>query len=1114
MDMNNILHSIKRLCILGCLCIALPLTALAQNQSITLSARNMPLEQAMRAICQQAKMNVAYSKEFIDTKTPVNINVKNTKLKKALGQMLKGTNIGYSFQGNSILLYQKNEPKASTEATTSTTHSNGDNSIYVSGRVTDKNTGEPIIGATVIETGTTVGTSTNIDGEYSLRVAPGSSLRISYIGYDNVHKSVGRGGTVNVAMSQNAKVLNDIVVVGYGTQKKINLTGSVQNVSSEELMRRNASNTSTALQGIIPGLSAVQYSGQPGNDNAAIKIRGLGSLNSSTAPLVLIDGVEGDMNRIDLNTVESVSVLKDAASASIYGSRASNGVILITTKRGREGKVKVNFNGYVGFNTATTLPEPATAIEYMQAVDVARANNNVDPLYTQTIELYKNGGVDNINYYDTDWRNEVIKDRAYMQNYSVNLSGGNETVKLFASAGYYTQDGLIDNNNFSRTTLRLNTDTKVNNWVRIGLDMNVRQAVAKSPVLAAASDIIGYALTMTPIMSGINADGTWGYGINGTNPIAMVRCGDNSKSTAPEYSARPTITITPLKGLTIFGAYSWKRLTGETSAFETPYKVYENGVSKGEFPTYGSSGSEQSYTTVNKQYNLQATYENTFGKNYLKALLGFQSEDMNYKYIYASRKNYYYEGYTDLVNGDISTATNSSARYSWALLSYFFRLNYSWNERYLLEVNGRYDGTSRFKKGNRWGFFPSVSAGWRISEEPFFEPLKDAINNLKLRASYGELGNQAISGYYPYASSVSGASGYGYWFDKTLSSGAAQTQLANEKITWEKSKQLDFGVDASFLGTRLTFGGDYYIRKITNMLQQFPVPLFVGMTAPWTNAGDMRNNGWELSIGWQDKIGDFSYRVKGILSDVKNKVLDLYGKEYVGSTTITKEGEQYGSWYGYVADGYFQNQQEIDDAKCVYGGNKSNIKPGYIKYVDVDGNGTINSDDRVILGNPSPRYEYSLNLSCEYKGFDFSAFFQGVGKKDVYYSGAGARALCGNYTIYKYQMDYWTPENPNAKFPILLEDPNGTNPNNMISSFWVKSGAYCRLKNIVLGYTLPKALTQKAMISNLRIYISAQNIFTISNKFYKGFDPENSIGSGASMYPLNKTFLLGVNLEF
>lgn len=988
--------------------------------------------------------------------------------------------------------------------------------IVVSGLVQDDK-GEPVVGASVRTSDGSSGVITDIDGRYSLKLNKAATVVYSYVGTETVKFKVSKSCEKNVTLQGTS--LDEVVVVGYGTQKKVNLTGAVQSVNSNEILRRSVSNGSSALQGLVPGLTAVQSSGQPGNDQSSLRIRGIGSLNSNVAPLVLIDGVEGDMNRIDLNTIESISILKDVASASIYGSRASNGVILITTKRGETGKIKLSFNGYMGWNKPTTLPETTNAIEYMQAVDKARANANKDPLYTAAIEIYKKGGVDNINYYDTDWRSQVIDGSGMVENYSISASGGSKDLKVFASAGHYKQKGLISNNQFDRNSARLNADMTVNKWLRIGLDMSCRQATALAPILASATTLIGYSLIMTPIMSGVNADGTWGYGINGTNPIAMSHMSDCvSKSIAPEYIVRPSIIITPFKGMTITGSYSWKRNNSETKAFVTPYNTYENGVYKGAFPTTGSSESEERSKFTLKQYNLQATYENTIGKHYFKVLGGFQSEEMNNNYLITARKNFYYDGYTDLVNGDAATASNSSARTSWASLGYLYRVNYTFDNRYLLEVNGRYDGSSRFQAGNRWGFFPSFSAGWRISQEKFFEPLRDKIDNLKLRASFGILGNQSISGYYPYSAAVGSSTAYGYWFDKEFSAGVAQIQLANPDITWEKSRQFDIGLDVALLNNRLEVTFDWYTRRIYDMLQQFQVPLFVGMTSPWKNAGSMRNNGWELSVSWNDRIGDVRYYVKGNLSDVKNKVLDLYGKEYVGSTTITTEGEAYNSWYGYVADGFFTSREEIDSSP-VYGGNPANVQPGYIKYKDISGpdgvpDGKINSYDRKIIGNPTPRFEYGLTLGAEWKGIDFSALIQGVGKKDVYYSGSGARALTGNYTIYKYQLDTWSEDNPNAKFPLLLEDPNGTNPNNIISSFWVQSGAYCRLKNLVLGYTFPTKLTRKISIQRVRIYATAQNLFTIKHNFYQGYDPEASISSGSVMYPVNRTFLFGLNVEF
>jgi len=1093
------------------LCVGGIAHAQIKEQTVTVNLQNATLSKVFSVIEKQTTYHFSYRDLVIDNKSDITISKTSVPVSEVLNTVLAGRNLEYTIISSKSIVITDKQVNAK---------GGGGSVKKVSGSIKDEK-GEPIIGALIKNSSSNTGVMSDTNGKFILEASEESILTVSYIGYKTKRIIVKSNDNLNIVLDEDVRNLDEVVVVGYGTQRKINLTGSVQSIGSNDIVRRSVSNGSNALQGLVPGLTAVQTSGQPGNDQSSLKIRGLGSLNSTVSPLILIDGVEGDMNRIDLNSIESVSVLKDVASASIYGSRASNGVILITTKRGKNGKIKVSFNGYTGVNKPTSLPEETNAVEYMTAMDQARLNNNETPLYTDIIEIYKNGGVDNLNYYDTNWRDEVIKSSGTVQNYSVNVSGGSENLKVYASAGNYSQKGLIDNNTYARTTASLNSDMKVNKWLSIGLDMNMRQSVAVSPVLASPTTIIGYALTMTPIMSGINADGTWGYGINGTNPIAMVRLNDCvSKSIAPQYITKASMVLTPFKGITINGSYSWKRDDSETKAFVKPYDTYENGVFKGSFPTTGSSASEQRSKSVLKQYNLTGTYENTFGKHYFKGMLGYQSEELNATYLITGRKNYEYEGYTDIVNGDASTASNSSSRTAWSILSYLYRLNYSFNDKYLLEINGRFDGTSRFISKNRWGFFPSVSAGWRVSQENFWKYMPKQVESLKLRASYGILGNQSISGYYPYSAAVGSATEYGYWFDKEFSSGVAQIQLANPDITWEKSRQINVGLDFSMLHSRLNGTFDYYVRNIYDMLQQFPVPLFVGMTTPWSNAGSMSNNGWELTLSWNDYIGNVKYSVSGNLSDVKNKIINLYGLEYKSSTTITTEGHQYGSWYGYVADGYYTSREEIDNSEVLpYGGNRANVYPGYIKYKDISGidgvpDGKIDSYDRTIIGNPTPRYEYGLNLGLEWKGIDLSALFQGVGKKDIYYSGAGARALSGNYTIYKYQLDTWTEDNPNAKFPLLLADPNGTNPNNMISSFWVKSGAYCRLKNLVIGYSIPKKWTYKAQISKIRVYASAQNILTFSQNFYEGFDPESSVGSGATMYPINKTFLLGLNVEF
>lgn len=1075
----------------------------SQTAKLTITETNSTLMNILRAIEEQSEFKFFFN-EKVDVNKPVSVEVREKSVTEILDKVLSGTSVKYKILGRQIALYDKEEMEP---------FMNEQQGKKITGKVTDSS-GAALPGASVVVKGTTTGVITDGNGEFSLSNVPeNATLLFSFVGMNNQEVQVKNKTKLNVTLISSVESLNEVVVVGYDTQKKVNLTGSVQNVRSEDLTKRNASNTSVALQGLVPGVSVITSSGRPGYDGATIKIRGTGSLNSSSAPLVLIDGVEGYMNFLDMNTIESISVLKDAASASIYGSRASNGVILVTTKRSKGDGLKVSYNGYVGFNTPTALPDPVNAVEYMEAINLANANAGANQTYSNDlINQYKTLGADNQNRYETNWRKAVIKNTALTHNNSVSLTGGSKDISIFANAAYYYQDGNIANNNYDRMTLRLNTDARINNWIKVGANVNIRQSKTISPALDSPESIINKATTFVPIFSGLNNDGTWGYGQNGDNPIASSKAAGINTATTPELALKGFVTINPFRGFDMIASYSSSRLETKSDYFIKPYDTYEYGVFKTSYPASGTSKYEGWSQNMSNEFNVQASYEKQLKGHYFKVLAGMQTSEKSGRSFYATRTGFDFTGFEDLNNGNITTASNGGSHWNWTMLSFYSRINYNFKDRYLLELNGRQDASSRFMPDQRWGFFPSASIGWRASEEDFFKPLKEVINNLKLRGSYGTLGNQDINSYYPYASSIS--TGYGYWFDKILGSGTTQSQVANQKISWEKSTQLNVGMDIDLLNSKLSATFDYYVRDITHMLQQFPIPLFVGLSSPWENAGSMRNNGWDLSLTWRDKIGDVSYRITGNISDVKNTVTNLYGKEYIG-TQITREGDPLGSWYGFLSDGYFQDQADID-ASPVYG-SKTNVKPGYIKYKDISGaegkpDGVVNDYDRTILGNPAPRYEYGLSISAEWKGFDFSAFVQGVGKKELFYTGYGARPFYIGRSIMRNQLDSWTPENKDAAFPLLLIDGSGSNPNNVISDFWVKSGAYMRLKNLVIGYTLPKNLLQKGKVDNVRFYVSGQNLFTVSNA-YKGYDPEAAVNSG-SFYPLMQTFTFGVDVRF
>lgn len=972
-------------------------------------------------------------------------------------------------------------------------------------------------GVSITVEGTSNGTITDLNGNYSISVKKGDRLTFSYVGYRTQTITIDNQTTQNVTLKTDAILLDEAVVVGYAIQKKATLTGAVSSVNSETITKRSVASLSTALQGAMPGVTIQQTSGQPGSDGAEIRVRGIGSINSTSDPLVLVDGIEMDINQVDVNTVESISVLKDAASASIYGSRASNGVILITTKRGKEGKVTTSYSGYLTMQKPTNLPEPVAAWEYLQAELASWDNAGMNITDTQRqqqlalIEQQKTLRPDNWNRYDTNWKDETLKDQSFMHSHNVTVSGGNENITFFGSGTYLYQDGLIPNDNFDRTNIRLNADAKILPWAKLGIEANLRQSNLLNPGMSSPKAIINQALYMLPTISAAKElDGHWGYGKNGLNPTAIANDSGEKKTRISEALVNGTLTLTPIKGMELIGQYSRRQVSTRKRELTVPYTNSLKGQVMGVYPAQDGL-TERWEQTVRNYYRFQGSYEKTVQGHYAKLLVGFQAEDSETTSFFGSRNTFELDRYY-LDNGDGSTATSGGGAYSWAMMSWFGRINYNFQQKYLLEMSGRYDGSSRFSQDNRWGFFPSVSAGWVMSEEAFMSRTRDIIDMLKIRASYGLLGNQNI-GNYPYSALVN--TGYGYYFgdDKSLSPGVAQTSLANPNITWEKSKQFDVGIDLNMWNGLLGVTADYYIKNVYDMLLIFAPPYYAGMGAPFSNVGDMKNKGWEISITHRNKIKDFKYGVTFSMNDNKNKVTNLNGQNSQDKTMV--EGYPFKGNWGYLTDGYYQDLDDVANSPKY----STAARPGFIKYKKVfEGEGVdpmqIDDRDMVYLGDPFPHYEYSLNLNGEWKNFDLTVFFQGVGKRSAYMSGIGLKPFANGANLFTHQMDWWTPDNPNAAYPILVPESNASD-NYLKSDKWVRDGSYLRLKNVVLGYTIPANLTKKLQINSLRIYISGQNLFTISD-FYKGYDPEVKYEgtTGGEFYPIMQTFTVGLDLKF
>lgn len=1061
----------------------------SQSATVSVKAEQMSLRELFSKIEKQSEFLFFYVDEEVKG-IRVNVDARNKQIDEVLSQALKGTNLTYTISDRNINItrvafaMQQKQTK------------------HISGKVVDAN-GEPVIGANVIEKGTTNGIITDVDGGFSLDVTPSSVLQISYIGYIAQEIQVGKQTTFNISLLEDTQGLDEVVVVGYGTQKKANLTGSVSTVSIKDMSKRQVGQTSMALQGLIPGVAITQRSGQPGADGGTISIRGKTTLNNNDA-LILVDGVEMGINNIDPSLIESISVLKDAASSAIYGSRAANGVILITTKRAEADKFSISYNGWVGWQSAIDLPNKVGAIDHMLMTNQAYTNIGKSPLYSdEYINEYRNNMASNPDRYpDTDWYGESLTNNGLMTNHFVTLSGGSKRIRTNASLGYMDQNGITENTNFKRYTFRMNTDMDISKQFSARIDAHVSMTKQNQP---SRTDAFHWMSRIPAIQAGRLSTGQWGEGWNGDNPIAFTNDGGLKKTTNPSAVLNITLMYKPTDWLTVQGNYSPNYWESHITNFNKMVQTYKYDGSPYYRAPQKSTLNDETQRNLRNLLTASATFDKSFGNHGLKVMVGYQQEDFRYDMHKGYRENYAFPDYPVLDAGGEENQKAYGNSTEWALQSLFGRINYDYKGKYLFEANMRYDGSSKFAKGNKWGVFPSFSAGWRVSEEGFWEPLRSVVDNFKVRGSWGQLGNQNIGDNYPYSSNVD--LGVKYIFDKTVSSAAAITNMANKTITWETTSVTDVGIDATLFG-KLNITADYFYKVTSDILLKLDVPLIIGMNAPQQNAGKVENKGWDLAVSYADNAGDFNYRATFNISDVRNKILDLRGINETG-LTVSREGEEMYSLYGLEAIGYIQPEDYDANGKYLGATQYGNFGPGDIKYKDQNGDGVINTSDRVIMGGTIPRYTFGLSLYGDYKGFDLSLLFQGVGKADGYINGQGIQTFVEGGTVQEQHKDNWTPENRKAKFPRLAF--NETN-NMQNSSFWMKNAAYLRLKNVQVGYTLPKKWLNKTPISYLRLYFSGDNLLTF-DKFWDGFDVEAPVGNGG-YYPQMKALSFGIDLKF
>ena len=887
---------------------------------------------------------------------------------------------------------------------------------------------------------------------------------------------------------------------------------------------------------MAPGVTVTTQSGAPGDDGGAIRIRGVNSFGgSSTSPLVLIDGIEGSIDSIDPNLIESVSILKDAASSSIYGSRAANGVILVTTKRGSKERFSINYKGYVGWQSPTDLPDLVNALEFRELTRSMYLNDGADingtkpgstplPKYNdEDMALYrKNWGKDPDLYPNTDWQDAVLTGSGFTHSHNVSLSVGSERIRMLTTLGYVDQEGIIKNADFQRYTFRNNADVKFNDKLSMKLDLSFSNDDRKSSPYQ--STIFNYMNTRPADIANQFSTGLYnGEGLLGANPVALMLYGGSNNTNTIRLSGAITLTYEPAKWLSLQGMLAPRYSTTNRHNWKKPVTTYldykaSGTLSSASYATLTESASRAFYGN----YNFLATFKNNFNGHDLKLILGAERNTYDYKYLMAYRQVFNYD-YDQIDAGEIDNMDNSGRRYEWAIQSYFGRLNYNYKERYLLEANLRIDGSSRFSKSNRWGYFPSVSGAWRVSEEPFMQDIKHVLDGFKLRASYGTLGNQNLAGgdeasYYPTTQNL--AMGQISMNDNIYSLVTLNT-LANPDIKWETTTMLDIGVDIS-LFSKLNITADWYRKTTDDILMKLDMPLGIGLNAPYQNAGKVRNTGWEVGIGYNNQWRDFTFGVQANLSDVKNEIVNMLGRTSTSGVLRNQEGYSIGSIYALKSLGIIRTQEEADwvNANCPQ--FKETVQIGDIRYADIDGSNSIDENDKDIVGSTIPRYTYSLNLNFGWKGIRLGLLFQGVGKTDGYLNTYYVMPSNQGGTFRKEHLDWAGVDNPNGKTPRLTSD----NKNNWYdSSFWMKSAAYLRLKNIQLGYELPKSWMHRIGLKSAYVYVNAQNLFTATN-FWDGYDPEVGYGGDASgdfdvvklgaanNYPQVKIVTVGLELKF
>lgn len=1068
----------------------------AQNAIMKLETNVVSIGQLINQIEKQTDYLVVFRNREVDTERTIQVQNKSGKVISYLKEAFDGTNISYEFTNKYILLSEKN---SSNDAS-----SNQQANIKISGRVKDNN-GEPVIGANVSVKGTTNGTITDVDGNFSLEnISENDMIVISYIGYMQQEIRVGKQTDIQVILKEDTQAIDEVIVVGFGTQKKVNLTGSIGTVKTDEVLKsRPVTNVQELLAGAVPGMVVSKGSGAAGS-GASINIRGTSTIGSSSGVLVLIDGMPGNIYTLNPNDIESVSVLKDAASAAIYGSRAANGVILVTTKTAKATeRPTVEFSSNIGIQNPQFKLDFVGSEDFMRLYDQAMMNDGKEAVYgEQGIQDLRAG-----KYVDNKWYKEIYKKNTVINNTHLALSGKERSISYRFSISNDYQDGNLPNNNYNRLIFKPDMRFQILKNLEAHASMQYTQTNIKNPN-GGTTIWQTQAARISPITPIRNPDGSYAAGgAMGGNPIAGVNESGYSKERHKEMMAIFDITYSPLKDWNIKGNVATYSHNTTTKNRVNTYYLYdeEGNIAK----TENRVSSLKETNTYNFRTQLQFTTDYSFkiaSDHNFKVLAGYSQEYYKSDGFWASRDNMPFDN-VDVLNTGSSNKQNGSSDGSGneysndvAVQSWFGRLNYDYQGKYLFEASLRADGSSRFAKGHRWGVFPSFSAGWNIHRESFMEATGSWLSELKIRASWGVLGDAEKVGYYPTAQILSYDPKI-YSFNDKLVGGAYNNIAVNQNITWEESKYTNIGLDFGLFDQRIKLSADYFINMRDNILYRPPVPSEFGLNAPYSNLLKMKNEGMDIMAGYQDGAGDFRWGIDFNLSYSKNKVLEMGDSErWIENNTVTYLNDRYQLPFGYEAIGLFQSEDEIANSP-----NQGNVLPGNIKYKDQNGDNIIDGEDRVVLNRKIP-LNFGMNLSFGYKDFDFSLNMYGKLNTKKYLQGYEGWAFYLTDNARPMHLDAWSEANRDASYPRLTLTNTSNDYDSRYNSFWLRTADYLKIQNVQIGYTLPQSALERVNIKYLRVYLSGQNLATITG--YDGFDPEGG------WYPLARTFSFGFNLQF